>query len=1382
MIWFCPGARAQTEITGPVINEYTRILSVHNLDDTDLDSVVVSDASGFSVKDTVMLIQMKGIEIEYKIFGTGTIYNTNNTGYYGFWIINSINGNVITFNATLPGLQPYKTGETGQLVRVPTYNHAVVNSPLTAQPWDPVSKTGGILAMIVNRKLTLNAALDVTGMGFRGGDPSSDDFSGNCAATDPSYQENFYVSSSDDTAGFKGEGVVVDDFSYNRGKRKAINAGGGGNGKYAGGGGGGNWGAGGSGGYEVNTCGFESDFGGEGGQILFNTYYVNSGSFKNRIFMGGGGGTGTQTPPQYEATAGGSGGGLIILIADTLEVPGNDTIRANGSDVDALATAGAGGGGGGGGIVADVSQYKGNVYFEAMGGDGGSTAHVNDTTGPGGGGGGGFLWHSMVGLPGNVTTSFFRGNPGKYNGSNNTYGASIASKGGEQDSLIIPIRGFLFNLVPDDRDICQGQRPDTLKASAPKGGTGSYEYLWEESTDMGSWATADGVPDQRYYAPGVLFDTTHYRRIVISGGTKDTSTVVTVNVLPAIQNNLIAADDTICDGVDPDLLVHAAPPVTGGNGTYTYLWEAAGNGFVWDSAGGDVDGLAYDPDVLRDTTYYRRIVSSHVCVDTSNTVTLTVLDSLRGNIIHEDTTICAFTEPGTLYGETIFGGDPADRRYRWQTSNDKQLWSDAGVTSAFWSPGVMTDTLFFRRILYSGIDDACTDTSNELAVNVNPLITSNIIADDQTICEGDTAQKLIHAGPEPGGGDLIHYAYQWISRGNTGGWSAAEGKNDSALYFPGVLTDSVFYRRVVTSGACRDTSNEIAAYVHPLISDNLIAGNDTVCNGGIPDHVAGQIPGPSGGDGTYYYVWEYRENDTDWQFATGINDQFDYHPGPLTDTTYYQRIIHSGACRNTSDSVQIVVQDAIAGNRIETGTPTYTCYNETITLDYTSDLTSLEGGDEKTYDYLWLQSLGGTAWSTAVPPDTPEDYVSPELQDSVYYKRIVSSGACVDTSAPTLVRIHPLPTGHIKTLTDTFCYDASSGLTLDFEIGLTGTPPWTLEYTDGINSPVILGGIEDMDAQIPVQPVTGDTTTYVYEALGLTDGNGCVANTDSLTGNTAYTVFKLPEIDAPAPDAVCDTMAWLTATADVGSFRWTLEEGDPDLIIHSPRQKTTMVSTKVSGKDTVDYLLRFSAVHGVCAPVGDNTRITFFERPRPAYAGEDTTVFFADRVRLNADPATAGTGTWNVVAGEGDVSDPFDPHATTVDLVLNATTVYKWKVENGPCIVTEDEVAVTRYDMKFYEGFSPNGDAINDYFVVEGLDFADTWELVIYSKQGYEVRKIDHENFTGLSDGKVWDGKTSSGEPVPEGTYYYTLSVTKGGSGHTYSGFVVLKRYKAGNE
>jgi gliding motility-associated-like protein len=95
--------------------------------------------------------------------------------------------------------------------------------------------------------------------------------------------------------------------------------------------------------------------------------------------------------------------------------------------------------------------------------------------------------------------------------------------------------------------------------------------------------------------------------------------------------------------------------------------------------------------------------------------------------------------------------------------------------------------------------------------------------------------------------------------------------------------------------------------------------------------------------------------------------------------------------------------------------------------------------------------------------------------------------------------------------------------------------------------------------------------------------------------------------------------------------------------------------------------------------------------------------------------------------------------------------------------------------------FSPNGDGINDYFVIDGLGDTETSMLEVFNRWGTIVYRSKGNNYKN-----DWDGKTnlkafiSVGDELPSGTYYYIFKVKKNINGSIVSkefkGFVELRR------
>ncbi len=436
---------AQTNISG-IINSYAKVLAVYYACP---DSLLVSTTSGFSSGDSIIIFQMKGASIDTTNSNSfGSIIDFDKAGNFEVVKINSVNGNTIVLTTSL--MQFYDPFGSVQIISYPNYTKADVIGTLTAQPWN--GNTGGVLAFSVNDTLLLNADIDASGSGFKGGDSSQNYTS--------SWFTEFSFGNFPGSGGGKGEGIseFLIDKEYGRGSQ--ANGGGGGMDVNTGAAGGGNYGAGGHGG---NNFFAPDTLWGLRGLSLDTA--IN----QNKIFLGGGGGGGHQDSSQ--GTSGENGGGIIFIRA-TVITGNNHLIKSNGKDVLPVALAdGAGGGGGGGSIMLNVKTFYSNIFIEAKGGKGGDQIYPTQCFGNGGGGGGGVILFADSVIPINVITSVSGGQRGSGQCNNTINDAADGDSGIVKFKWIIP-QQVIVNAGPD-LGICTG--------SSVQVGTSSLQglqYLW----------------------------------------------------------------------------------------------------------------------------------------------------------------------------------------------------------------------------------------------------------------------------------------------------------------------------------------------------------------------------------------------------------------------------------------------------------------------------------------------------------------------------------------------------------------------------------------------------------------------------------------------------------------------------------------------------------------------------------------------------------------------------------------------------------------------------------------------------------------------------------------------------------------------------------------
>jgi len=1353
-------ASPQQEISG-IINAYARINTIEAA-----DAVLVDDVTGFSDGDTVLVMQMKGVSIitdQSSVFGNWDGYlgqpGDYGVGFYEFIIIDHVETgpNRIVFMNNLAGYDGYDVEGFIQIIRVPSFESATVTADLECPAWDSITGTGGVLAMIVNKKLELNSDIDVTGKGFRGGTVADMDGT-------PQLNPDYFYPGSSTIAGRKGESLashrnatneplIIED--YIKGIGRLYSGGGGATGEYSGGGGGAGFGDGGNG-FRQRTESYNAS--GRGGRI-------DAADFSNRVIMGSGGG-GSGFSGTGMGTGGAAGGGIVFILTDSL-VGNGHMIRANGSSVTAVASGdgGAGGGGGGGSVIMSVKTYAGSdITIEAAGGAGGSSS---ESFGTGGGGGGGLVWLSGDGTQTELSISVAGGSAGIINYPDGAQQGSAGGTGLIRTNLTLLLNGFLFNSIissvtqSQTDSICYGQTPNTILGTEPAGGVEPYFFRWERKTDEETaWSLAPGSGSTRNLTIMIQeTDTVQYRRVVTDSNAtpvSDTSKAITIIVQPLITNNLVGYDTIICAGQDPELLIPQNGVPGGGNNIYSYRWIDSTEIQNWQSAPGTVTNPGYDPPILSSTTFYSRIVSSGMCIDTSNIVTIEVLPQISNNTIESDQLICQDELFDDLTGSDPLDGD-GSYTYQWISSTDQNNWVPAeGITDGKdYNPDESSPDFpgnkYYRRIVRSGYLDCCTDTSAHVFLASLPSISNNIIYADQVICQDSIPAPLL--GDIPAGGDGNNYNYVWEDSTSLQEWTAIAGA-DQADYTPPALADTTWYRRIITSSVCDDTSNVVVVNVHPAIINNNISTlsglvDTTICLGQVPGNLTGETPG--GGDGSYLYEWEYSIDQLTWNPAPGTNNLAGYNPPALLENTWYRRKVLSGECALASNSISITVLPPIAGNSISSDQ--MTCYNTQPEIITGSN----PAGGNGSYTYLWEESVDNITWSPATGNNTGIDYQAPELTVDTYYRRTVFSGlsdCCLDISNVVMVGIHPLPEGVITATLDTIC----EGSEISVSMNLTGAAPWTVILNNGTEN---LPSFEVTTAsyEFTHSPVYSGNYTFA----SITDANSCAAT--SMSGSRSVVVYEAPVADAGSDDEVCGLDYPLQASPSAGDGLWLNFSGSIDNITDTGNPSATV---RVNSYGTHTFWWKETNWRCVDSASVD---IAFWEPPSPAYAGEDIQLKpYQFAYTLEAGEPEVGTGTWSVIQSQGSpVFDDYNFAGTVVRGLSYGDNILEWKIETreNVCPAETDRVTLNVSSVLIPDGFSPNGDSYNQTFYIEGLEYTDN-ELIITNMAGAVVYRA--KNY--YND---WEGTNMDGRPLPEGTYYYFLTI-RSPLQEKRSGYVILKR------
>jgi len=411
--------------------------------------------------------------------------------------------------------------------------------------------------------------------------------------------------------------------------------------------------------------------------------------------------------------------------------------------------------------------------------------------------------------------------------------------------------------------ICYGMIfPNLSATNSPSlaGGDNSYRFKWQSSANGTTWATATGKSDTAGYDPDELasyFPGSQYFRRVVYSGIHDVcvnySSPKLLTDWPIITSNTVSGNQTIGHDSIPAALTGTLP--ANGNGSFTYLWQYKTKTVSWTIASGVSNLISYSPSSLTDTTWYRRVVNSSACADTSNTIVVNVHKTIiSNNIAFVSDTICNGSTPAKFIGTIPAGGSniPGDYSFQWYYSLNNSTWNPVTTagTAKDYQPGALTVTTWFRRNVSSPITaPTSVSKSNAIKITVLPLISNQNIAADQMICKGNPLAAIIGASGDPTGGNGT-YRYTWRQDSAGTGWLDIPGyiKSSSASYSRSSIKDPFQYKRYVYSGkndCCADSSNFVTIGINPLPTSAITTVNDTTVCGGSQVPVKIHLTGAS---------------------------------------------------------------------------------------------------------------------------------------------------------------------------------------------------------------------------------------------------------------------------------------------------------------------------------------------------------------------------------------------------------------------------------------------------------------------------------------------------------------------------------------------------------
>jgi gliding motility-associated-like protein len=151
--------------------------------------------------------------------------------------------------------------------------------------------------------------------------------------------------------------------------------------------------------------------------------------------------------------------------------------------------------------------------------------------------------------------------------------------------------------------------------------------------------------------------------------------------------------------------------------------------------------------------------------------------------------------------------------------------------------------------------------------------------------------------------------------------------------------------------------------------------------------------------------------------------------------------------------------------------------------------------------------------------------------------------------------------------------------------------------------------------------------------------------------------------------------------------------------------------------------------------------------PTPSInAGVDVTIFTGDSIQLEAIGTIPGVYSWTPAGllNDANIYNPYASPNSTTEFTVTLTTA-------DGCRAEDELVIIVKEGAGLYSSFTPNGDGINDVWIIENLEEYPTCTVEIFNRWGNQV-------FSSVGYAVPWDG-TYKGEALPFGVYYYIIQL-----------------------
>ena len=731
-------------------------------------------------------------------------------------------------------------------------------------------------------------------------------------------------------------------------------------------------------------------------------------------------------------------------------------------------------------------------------------------------------------------------------------------------------------------------------------------------------------------------------------------------------------------------------------------------------------------------------ISNGSCVDSRDTVAITVDPQTVPGTLSASTTVCATANSGTLSLAGFTGNI-----LQWEASTDNgTTWATIPNTTNTLNFTNLSATTQYRVSVQSGV--CAPQYSNIITVTVLPAVTTANAGADQSVCNV-TGITLNGNNPTSGAGmwSVLPGAPSTVTFTN------AASHNTTVT---GMVAGTYQFVWTISNGTCIDSKDTVQVVIHPPTIPGNITAEATVC--AISNNGTLTLSGNTGNIVRWESSIDYGAS---WTTLSNTTNTVNYNN--LSSTTTFRAAVQNQNCPtlytnlNTITVLQPVTPAnagpdttfingvssyTLNGNMPSSGTGVWSVVpgatsplnfsgitnpKATITgLDYVHGTPPTDGK----YLLVWTISNGycpvsrDTMQITVQPPTNPgvigpdavvctgnnsgtlqlTDYLGTILQ----WELSVNNGVTWNVISSTIGTNQDTYTYNNLTQTTLFRALVKNGVGAELYSGIAATVT-VLELVTPANA-----GPDQLLCNTTSTTLAGNTPTSGMGTWSALPGNPTVASFSNaadpnsvisgLSFGTYYFVWTISNgICSDSQDTVAITIQQPTVagtisadntvcvTSNNGTLQLTGFFGSIVQTEYSTDNGITWTGiTNTANQSTISYTnltqttqYRSQIKNGVCPALATNiVTVTVLPEVTPANAGADQVLCNTTAATLNANNPSSGTGMWTILPGAPSIvsfTNAADP-STTVNGLSSGTYRFAWTISNTLCSSSSDTVEI----------------------------------------------------------------------------------------------------------